>query len=177
MVTRPVPVPGVDLHVGPFDRLARGGVEHEPAEDGRRCSAAGPPGPACWPRRPCSETTLFAAPKRRVVAGQEVIEAGLQVLGRGEVLDPLLVVFRRRQVGRPGQVGLRWPGSPCAARRRAIRRGSGRSSSGPASPRGPGGSRPSSGCDRCTRIEGDGSFQTRSVMTLADLASICFTRL
>ena len=142
-----VPIPGVDLHFGPFDRLAGGRIEHEAAETAVGVLLPDDQGQLAHPDVRVGDDVVRRA-ETRIVAGQQVIEAGLQVLGRGKVLDPLLVILGRRQIGRPGQIGLRGQKGLPPARRRAIRRGTGRSSCGSANPRGPGGSRPSSGCDR-----------------------------
>ena len=115
-----VPIPGVDLHFGPFDRLAGGRIEHETAKPAVGILLPDDQGQLAHPDVGIGNDVVRRA-ETRIVAGQQVIEAGLQVLRRGKVLDPLLKILGRRQVGRPGQIGLRGQQRLAAARRRAIR--------------------------------------------------------
>ncbi len=101
-----VPIPGVALHVGPFDRLARGGIEHEAAETSVVGLLPDDQGQLAHPDVRIGNDVVRRA-ETRIVTGQQVIEAGLQVLRGGKVLDPLLKILGRRQIGRPGQIGLR----------------------------------------------------------------------
>ena len=74
-----VPIPGVDLDLGPFDRLAGGRIEHEAAELAFALSLPDDQGQLAHPDVGEGDHVVRRA-ETRIVAGQEVIEAGLHVL-------------------------------------------------------------------------------------------------